>query len=327
MSKAIHVGGSLDPMLFRPGAISSETVAVNRAVAEAMAGLPDWWQVGAAEARAQRASGGGPYPLPPKSESARTFRIKGRGVDVPVRIVMPDSPSGIYLHIHGGGWVFGAADQQDPMLERVATNTGLAVVSVDYRLAPEHPYPAGPDDCESAVLWLVENAWAEFGTEILTIGGESAGGHLAAVTLLRMRDRHAYTGFKGANLVFGAFDLGMTPSARQFGNEQRPLRTLDIEKFPGAFVPSGTDVRGPDLSPLYADLAGLPPALFTIGTRDGLLDDTLFMYARWIAAGNGAELAVYPGGAHGFAHFSGALAARAYARMDQFLSTCQQGHG
>jgi acetyl esterase/lipase len=103
---------------------------------------------------------------------------------------------------HGGGWVLGGADLQDPMLERIADNTGQAVVAVEYRLAPEHPYPAGPDDCEAAAVWLVQNGKKEFGTGVLTIGGESAGGHLTAVTILRMRDRHGYTGFRGANIVY-----------------------------------------------------------------------------------------------------------------------------
>ena len=98
------------------------------------------------------------------------------------------------------------------------------------------------------------------------------------------------------------------------------LRTVDIKQFGAAFIPAGVDRRDPDISPLYADLHGMPPALFTIGTRDALLDDTLFMHARWIAAGNQAELAVYPGGAHGFTAFACALAAAAAnARMDAFL--------
>ena len=108
-------------------------------------------------------------------------------------------PRGVYLHLHGGGWVLGGADMQDPMLERIADNTGQAVVAVEYRLAPEHTYPAGLDDCEAAAVWVVQNANKEFGTDVLTIGGESAGGHLTAVTILRMRDRHGYTGFRGAN--------------------------------------------------------------------------------------------------------------------------------
>jgi acetyl esterase/lipase len=101
------------------------------------------------------------------------------------------------------------------LLHTLATRAHLAVASVDYRLAPEHPFPAGPDDCEAAACWLVEHAQREFGTSRLLIGGESAGGHLSALTLLRMRDRHgAADAFCGANLVFGAFDLGMTPSQR-----------------------------------------------------------------------------------------------------------------
>jgi acetyl esterase len=220
----------------------------------------------------------------------------------------------------GGGWVLGGADMQDPKLERIADNTGLAVVSVDYRLAPEHPYPAGPDDCEAAALWLARNAKAEFGADVLTIGGESAGGHLAAITLLRLRDRHGFTGFSGANLVYGAYDLSLTPSQRLFGNERLVLRTIDFVQFVNAFLPTVTDRRQPDISPLYAPLHHMPPALFTVGTADALLDDTLFMYARWLAAGNAAELAIYPGGAHGFTLFPSALADQAAARMDDFLS-------
>ena len=87
----------------------------------------------------------------------------------------------------------------------------------------------------------------------------------------------------------------------------------------GLYLPGGSDQRDPDISPLYADLSGLPPALFTVGTMDPLLDDTLFMYARWLAAGNEAELAVYPGGVHAFDMFPTDLAREAMARMDAFL--------
>ena len=78
------------------------------------------------------------------------------GNEIPLRVIAPPQPRGIYLHLHGGGWVLGGADLQDPMLERIADNTGQAVVAVEYRLAPEHPYPAGPDDCEAAAAWLVQ---------------------------------------------------------------------------------------------------------------------------------------------------------------------------
>jgi acetyl esterase/lipase len=282
--------------------------------------MPNWWEVGAQTVREARSRGDGPFPLAPKSARARTVTIEGKAGKIPLRIVAPQNPKGVYLHIHGGGMVLGASDLQDPMLERVNEKAGLACVSVEYRLAPENPYPAPPDDCESAALWLAKNAKAEFGTGTLAIGGESAGATLSAVTLLRMRDRHGFTGFSAANLVYGAYDLSMTPSQKQFGNERLVLRTLDMEKFMEAYLPGVPDIRHPDISPLYGDLKGLPPALFTIGTRDGLLDDSLFMYARYIAAGNRAELAVYPGGAHGFNLFPIAIAAQANARMDAFLA-------
>src|SRR3954453_1072544 len=311
-----------DPALFHNAAIDLETATLNAKMIELLEGQPDWWIIGAENARAARRRGEGPFPPPVMSDRARTIAIPGKdGSAITLRIIDPlRAPRGVYLHLHGGGWVLGGADMQDPMLERVADNTGQAVVSVEYRLAPEHPYPAGPDDCEAAALWLARNAKAEFGSDVLTIGGESAGGHLAAVTLLRLRDRHGFTGFRGANLVHGAFDLSLTPSQRLFGDKRLVLRTIDIVEFYNAFLPTIPDRRVPDISPLYASLHHMPSALFTVGTADALLDDTLFMYARWLAAGNAAELVVYPGGAHGFTLFPSALADQAATRMDHFLS-------
>jgi len=97
---------------------------------------------------------------------------------------------------------------QDPMLERIVDATGFACASVEYRLAPEYPFPAGPDDCEAAAVWLAAHANEEFGTSVLSIGGESAGATLAALTLLRMRDRHQFCGFAAANLAED-FELGI----------------------------------------------------------------------------------------------------------------------
>jgi acetyl esterase len=111
----------------------------------------------------------------------------------------------------------------------------------------------------------------------------------------------------------------MTPSQRAFGERRLVLRTIDMQQFYNAFLPTITDRRVPDISPLYADLKGLCPALFSVGTQDALLDDTLFMHARWIAAGNETELAIYPGGAHGFTLFPNRLAVEAGARSEAFL--------
>ena len=311
-----------DPALFADAAIDPDTAKLNAQIIDLLNGQLEWWIVGAAAMRAARRRGEGPFPAPVMSSRARTITITGKdGNQIPLRVIEPSQPPrGIYLHVHGGGWVLGGADMQDPMLERIADNTGQAVVAVEYRLAPEHPYPAGPDDCEAAAAWLVQNGKREFGADSLMIGGESAGGHLTVVTILRMRDRHGYSGFRAANIVYGAFDLSMTPSQRQFGDTRLVLRTIDMQQFYNAFLPTITDRRDPDISPLFADLKNLCPALFTVGTRDALLDDTLFMHARWVAAGNQAELAIYPGGAHGFTLFPNGLSKSATARMDAFLN-------
>jgi acetyl esterase len=313
----------LNPALFRPSAIAEDTAKLNQTLIDMMTPLPEWWNLSAQAARDGRRAGRGPFPPPVFSPRAEVKTIAGRdGNEIPLRIIRPagGGTRGIYLHLHGGGWVLGAADMQDPMLEEIADGTGLTVVSVEYRLAPEHPYPAGPDDCEYAAAWVLQNGTAEFGSDVMTVGGESAGGHLAAATILRMRDRYGYV-FRGANLVYGVYDLSMTPSQRMFGSTRLVLRTIDMQQFYNAFLPDITERRTPDISPLYADLKGLCPALFTIGTSDALLDDTLFMYTRWIAAGNEADLAVFPGGAHGFTLFPNRQTTEAMARSNAFLTS------
>ena len=207
-----------------------------------------------------------------------------------MRILEAPEPRGAYLHLHGGGWTIGAGDLQDPALWELAQATGLTAVSVDYRLAPEHPYPAGPDDCEDAALWLLAHHEGR-----LTIGGDSAGAHLAVVTLLRLRDRHGISprAFAAANLVFGSYDLTGTPGRLLWGERELVLSGPLMDWFADCFLPgmSADERRSPDVSPLYADLRDLPPALFSCGTLDPLLDDSLFMEARWRAAGNESRLA------------------------------------
>jgi acetyl esterase len=308
-----------DPAVFDPARVDPDTEALNAEILAKLASLPDQWSVPPAVVRERRKQGLGAFPVPPASALARTIAIEGPGGPLELRIVAPPEPSGVYLHIHGGGWVFGTADMQDDRLERLARTCGLACVSVDYRLAPEAPYPAAPDDCEAAALWLVREAKARFGTERLLIGGESAGAHLAAVTLMRLRDRHGLTPFRAANLTAGCYDLALTPSVRRWGETKLILNTRDIFLFVQNFLRLKGDVRDPDVSPLQGDLAGMPPALFTVGTRDPLLDDSLFMAARWQAAGSRAELAVWPGGAHVFIGFPGALTEQALARAETFL--------
>lgn len=309
----------LDPALFTDEAIHEETHNLNRIVEAVLATLPPTQERPPAETRAEREAGEGPLPLEILPDATERT-IAGPAGPLMLRQFLPSGEVRcVFLHIHGGGWVLGAAHHQDPYLKLIAESCGAAVVSVEYRLAPEHPYPAGPDDCEAAARWLVRNAAAEFGTSTLLIGGESAGAHLTAVTLLRMRDREGETGFAGANLVFGCYDITLTPSVRSWGERNLVLNTPLIEWFVDLFVPDASLRRDPDVSPLFGDLSGMPPALFTVGTLDPLVDDTLFMASRWIAAGNEAELHVCPGGMHGFVAFPNKPGREAIDRMVGFL--------
>ncbi len=265
------------------------------------------------------------FSFAPPSPRAEERTIPGPAGTLPVRIFRPRSGAvrGAMLHIHGGGWVVGRASMNDPANERRADDLGLAIVSVDYRLAPEAPYPAAPDDCEAAALWLVENAMSEFGTDPgnILVGGESAGGHLSAVTALRMLHRHGFR-FAGANLVYGVYDFSGVPSHRAFDDRNLILNSANIDWFTDCFVPDAATRRDPDVSPLYADLAGAPPALFTVGSLDPLLDHTLFLYPRWLAAGNEAEIQIFPGAPHGFDAFPVPEGKQATETIDGFLARC-----
>jgi acetyl esterase/lipase len=260
----------------------------------------------------------------PPSARAVDRSIDGPAGPLRLRTFTRDGPDGVLLHIHGGGWMAGSPEMIDMLNEIISDSCNLAVVSVDYRLAPEHPYPAGPDDCEAAARWLLEHASDEFGSDRLLIGGESAGAHLAAVTLLRMKNKHdAVDRFLGANLVFGAYDLSRTPSQRGVGVVPG-TDILDGTGFPlDLFLPdmSDEDRRDPDVSPLYADLRGMPPALFSVGTCDHLLDDTLFMASRWEAAGNTHQLLVYPETPHACIALP-SVAAHFFPRLFDFLRKC-----
>ena len=307
----------IDPALFDPAAIPAETRALNDEIVRRLNAEPTGLTI--PQIRERRIQGIGAFPPARKSPRAETIAIPGPAGPIELRIIAPTAPSrGILFHIHGGGWSIGAPDQNDPLLESIADGAGLACVSVKYRLGPEHPYPAGPDDCEAAALWVVREGGKRFGTDKLAIGGESAGGHLSAVILLRLRDRHQQTPFSAAFLNYGCYDLGMTPSVRRWGAEKLVLNTAGVAAFTKSFLPPGTSTFDPDVSPLYADLRGMPPALFSVGTRDLLIDDSLFMAPRWLAAGNVAELAIYPGACHGFMSVPFAQRDEAVKRIAEF---------
>jgi acetyl esterase len=306
--------------------VLAETRAFNANLERELAARPSIHTVPVEVTRRERLEGTGAFPAPVYlPQRARELSIPGRSGAIGLRVIAPERDAvGAYLHIHGGGWALSAADRQDTQLAELADATGLCAVSVEYRLAPEHPYPAAPDDCEDAALWLLDGGFAELGVPpVATIGGDSAGGHLSAVTLLRLRDRHAVTGaFAAANLIYGAFDLSMTPSQRNWGERNLILSTPILHFFGGHFLPglSSEARRDPDISPLYADLRDMPPALFTVGTLDPLLDDTLFMQARWRAAGARADLRVWTEAIHGFNAFP--LKVTAAARQEQYAFLC-----
>ncbi|MGH2937480.1 MAG: alpha/beta hydrolase [Solirubrobacterales bacterium] len=234
----------------------------------------------------------------------------GRHVQVRVTNPQGGSPRGVYLEIHGGGFYMSSAARSDFRNRQLADAAQVAVVSVDYRLAPENPWPAAPDDCETAALWLLETAEARFGTSRLAIGGGSAGANLAMTTLLRLRGKGLLDLFVGAALQYGAFDLSLqTPAARQFADEY----------YLQAYVGGVEDRTNPDISPLYGDLHDLPPALLTIGALDPVLEDTLLMAMRLAAGGGEVDLRVYPECGHGFLGFPIEMARAANEDIESWL--------
>lgn len=303
-----------------PDAVSDETRAFLRRFEAAMAGAPTAVNTPIPVLRAARAAGSAALPIV-RLDSAVSDSISGPSGAIGIRRFSPENADGAFLHFHGGGFVMGGPDQQDVMLDRLARETGRHVVSAGYRLAPENPFPAALEDALAAARWFLGEAdRGAFGDGPLAIGGDSAGAYLAATTLLRLRDLGLARRFGGVVLTFGAFDLSLTPSARNWGDRYALISTPILRAYLAAFLPAGVDARDPTVSPLFADLRDLPPALFTVGSHDPLLDDSLFMAARWRAAGNDARLDVYPGGIHAFTAFPIDIARRALAAQVRFLN-------
>jgi len=301
---------------FDPAAISPETARFNADLEAELAALPKPWEVDVNIIREMRARGEGIFPPAGPREGSVWQEIPGApGGTGRVRLSpAPGRPRGTYLHIHGGGWTFNAADQYDRFNQRIAAATGARVVSVAYRLAPENRWPAPLDDCVAAAQWALESDDGP-----VVIGGESAGAHLAAATLLTLRARGRLDRIAGAVFAYGIFDLAGTPSMRAWGSRFLVLSTPIVDWFVGNLMADGP-LSDPLASPLRADLAGLPPALFQCGTMDPLLDDTLFMAARWRAAGNAAETGIAPGGVHAYDQFPLAIAEEALARRERFVA-------
>ena len=225
--------------------------------------------------------------------------------DVAVRILRPDTVAGplpALLWIHGGGYVLGTAADTDSRLAEIAERVGCAVVSVDYRLAPEHPYPAAVDDCALALAWLFDNA-SELGIDRrrVAIGGASAGGGLAAALALRTRDEQLPAPIFQLLVYPMLDDRNDTRSSHAIDDPtlwDRRTNLLAWKLYLGQATGGETP---PYAAPARAErLAGLPPAFVAVGDLDLFLDEDIHYAQRLLQADVPTELHVYPGAIHGF---------------------------
>ena len=230
--------------------------------------------------------------------------------DVPIRIYRPSSTSPdstspallpAVLEIHGGGFMIGSIEMMDEWCDRVAAEFLAVVVSVEYRLAPEDPFPAGIHDCYAALVWLADNA-AELGVDPdrIAIGGQSAGGGLAAGTALLARDRG------GPALCFQLLEIPEldhrleTPSMIEFTDTPLWNRPNAIWSWKHYLGPDHEGTVSPYASPSLAeDLSGLPPAFVSVMEFDPLRDEGLTYAMRLLEAGVSTEVHAYPGTFHG----------------------------
>lgn len=306
-----------------------ETAAFNAQLAATLAGAPRSHEVPPETTRAARLAGQGVFPLggPLEGSSWHAFPGAPGGPDGALRISRPsNAPRGVYLHIHGGGWTFGAPDQYDAANQALAEATGLLVASIRYRLAPENRWPACIDDCLAAALWVIENGPEDLAAGPLIIGGESAGAHLAALTILRLKALDLARCIAGAVLWYGPFDLAMTPSMRAAGERTLILSTPTVAWFVENLMGRRVVEADASISPLHADLSGFPDALLLAGTADPLLDDTVLMATRLAAQGGSVETAFFPGGIHAFDAFDLGISREARRAQAEWLARKMASH-
>ena len=241
-------------------------------------------------------------PAPEAVASVTQQPIRGPAGPLMVRTYRPAAESvGAFVYLHGGGWVIGSLEGADAVCRRLANATRCAVLSVDYRLAPEHRYPAALDDAYAALEWTRANA-RELGVDpdAIVVGGSSAGGNLAAAVCLLARERRGPSIAMQVLLVAVARLATESESMRAFA-EGYGLDRATMEWFARQYVRSEDDARDPFVSPLEApDLTGLPPAIVVTAEFDCLRDDAEAYAARLRAAGVEATVIRYGGMIHGF---------------------------
>jgi len=239
------------------------------------------------------------------------LQIPGPLGEIPIRIYTPDAPAPrpALVYLHGGGWVVCDLDTHDVVCSAMARRAGAVVVAVDYRLAPEHKFPAAVIDSYAATAWVSSNA-EKLGIDPkrLSVGGDSAGGNLAAVVALKSRDEDG-PAIALQVMVYPVTDLSSfdTPSYREFG-EDHYLTRSEMEWFRGHYLRNMEDARDPHASPLLAlDLSELPPALIITAECDPLRDEGQAYAKRLEYDGVPVAYTCYAGMIHPFFSLSGAI--------------------
>jgi acetyl esterase len=231
------------------------------------------------------------------------MRVPSPGASIPIRIYTPKNraSSGLLLYFHGGGWVLGSVDQVDYPCRLLANKTQRTVVSVDYRLAPEHKFPVPLEDCYAVTKWVAENANRLGGsTEHLAVCGASAGGNLAAAVSLMAKDRDGPS-IASQILIYPVIDL-LDDSYRDLPDQMSPALTKDdMTWFINHYKSGDDDLKNEYASTLRrADLTGLPPALIITAEYDILTKQCNAYADKLRKAGVQVHSAHYPGLIHGF---------------------------
>lgn len=224
------------------------------------------------------------------------FREEAGGI--PVRIYVPaEEPRGVLVLLHGGGWVIGDLDTHDPQARALCHHAGVVVVSVDYRLAPEHPFPAAVEDAVAATRWVAEHN-DQWSLGPLAVGGDSAGGNLAAVVAQQLRDE---VPLAAQLLIYPFIDLTMEqPSVRKLARGYY-LEADTMRWFRAHYLGGQVDPRDARVSPLFADdLGGLPPAVIATAEFDPLRDEGRAYADALRGAGVEVRFREHPGQIHGF---------------------------